>query len=44
MAHRRTRLTRRSVLETAGALAASLAMPAVARADDPVLRITTWGG
>ncbi len=44
-----TRFTRRSLIKAAGALGAAasvgrIAMPAVARADDPVLRITTWGG
>lgn len=38
------RMNRRSVLKAAGATAATLAMPAIARADEPVLRITTWGG
>src|SRR5260221_1868842 len=38
------RIPRRSLLKTAGALGATVAMPWVARADDPVLRITTWGG
>jgi len=40
----RHRITRRTLLKTAGAASATLAMPWVARADDPVLRITTWGG
>jgi putative spermidine/putrescine transport system substrate-binding protein len=38
-------LTRRTILRGAGATAAAgIFMPYVARADDPVLRITTWGG
>src|SRR5579883_875453 len=44
MVERRTRVSRRSVLKGASAAAAALAMPAVARAEPPVLRITTWGG
>jgi putative spermidine/putrescine transport system substrate-binding protein len=45
----RTPMTRRSVLKTAGALGATaavgrIAMPAVARGEEAVLRITTWGG
>jgi putative spermidine/putrescine transport system substrate-binding protein len=41
----RHRITRRTLLKGgSAAAAATIAMPWVARADDPVLRITTWGG
>ena len=38
------RITRRTVLKTASVAAAAVAMPWVARSQEAVLRITTWGG